>query len=112
MIARLRTRGGRDAWMALSALVAVVGVIDAILSKGINHGLGTFAAIGMAAAVALSWSRPIPGLILQLSVVAVQAPFGDPLYDIALPIYSLAGTMGMAAARLERKQFLLCLPIA
>src|SRR4051812_38853708 len=112
MLARLRTRGGRDAWLALAAFVAAGGVVDAILSKGINHGLGTAASIGMAATVALSWWRPIGGMVLLLAVVAIQAPFGDPLYDVALPIYSLAGTMGMAAARLERKPFLLCLPIA
>src|SRR4051794_28045699 len=110
MIARLRNHPGRNAWLALSAFIAVGGVIDAAISP--HPALGVPTTIAVSAAVALSWWSPIGGLVLQAVVVCAQAPFHDPLYDIALPIYALAATMGMAAARLELRQFLLSLPIA
>src|SRR3954454_11516563 len=98
MIARLRTHPGRNAWLALSAFIAVGGVIDAAISP--HPALGVPTTIAVSAAVALSWWSPIGGVGLQAVCVADQPRSHAPPHDTALPIYALAATMGMAAARL------------
>jgi hypothetical protein len=110
MIARLRSLGGRNAWLALAAFVTVGGVIDAAFSP--HPAVGVPAALIAGIAVGLSWWSPIGGLALQAAVICAQAPLDNPLYETMLPIYALAATAGMAAARLELRQFVLALPIA
>jgi signal transduction histidine kinase len=112
MLARFRADGGRTAWIAISAFIGVGGVIEASLTQAVDPALGVPAAVGMGAAVALGWWRPLGGLLLILAVVSAQAPFGNPLYDLTLPTYCLAAAMGIAAARLETRRFVWALAIA
>ena len=96
--------------MVLAAGALVGGVVDAALSP--HPAVGIPAAVAMAAAIAIAWWSPMAGVATQLVVVGAQAPLDNPLNEIAVSLYGLAATMGIAAARYETRRFLLCLPIA
>src|SRR5947208_5727598 len=87
------------AWLALSGLALAGGIVEAFISNDIDPAKGVPIAIGMAAGMALAWWSPLGGAAVQLAVVLVQIPFGHQIYDMAIPIYAIAGTTGMVTAR-------------
>jgi signal transduction histidine kinase len=92
-------------WLAIAGLATVGGVLEASLSSDLTPGTAVPIAIGMGVAVAVAWWYPLAGVALQLAVTVVQIPFGHQIYNLAIPLYAIAGTVGMLAAREHGRRF-------
>src|SRR5947209_2668057 len=95
--ARLDPRDGKTAWVALAGAIALGGLVESL--AGDKGALGAVVALAMGSVVALTRWRPVGGLALMAVVAVAQAPFGNPLYDLSIPIFSVAAGLIMAAAR-------------
>ena len=97
MSPRLRENAPKLGWLALAFVIGLGGVAEAAAEE--RGAPGILASLGMGAGVAIGWWRPLAGPLIHLLTAIAQAPFGDPLYEISLPLYAIPAAVVIAAAR-------------
>lgn len=111
----MRGYGGRQmtsfrVWMGLAVTMLAIGVTDGILTDA-ERAVAIPAAVALAGCVALAWWRPLLAAGAVLIVCCVQAPLGDPVYDLTTPVYPMAAVIGMNAGRADGRRLVVAIAL-